>query len=375
MKSSPYYQVTRKVTFVNAVVNLVLAVVKILVGWLGYSHALVADGLHSLSDLIADGLVFIAAKMGSQSPDEDHPYGHRRIETLGAIIISVVLISVGALIVLDAIGNLSRPPLHHAPEWIVMIVAIFSIIINEALYHYGKHYGKKINSQLLISTAWHNRSDAMTSVIVVVAVAGAMLHVQHLDVIGALIIGLMILYAGGKMIWSCFRELIDTGVDDQMLQQIRSTINEVAGVVAVHQLRTRSLGGEIFIDIHIQVDPRISVSEGHYIGEKVHHHLVKTIDHVSDVTVHIDPEDDETQQPCEDLPDRPTLLSTLHNSWQNLSEYTAIERIIIHYYDGKIDLDIYINKKDIDHQIRQQYFDALPPSMHFIKHINLYHAI
>ncbi|MDF1653515.1 MAG: cation diffusion facilitator family transporter [Coxiellaceae bacterium] len=375
MKATPYYHVIRKVTFVNASVNLLLAVVKILVGWFGYSHALIADGLHSLSDLIADALVFIAAKLGSQSPDEDHPYGHRRIETLGAIIIAVVLITVGALIVLDAIGNLSRPQAHHSPEWIVMITAIGSIIINEGLYHYGKHFGKKINSQLLISTAWHNRSDAMTSVIVVVAVAGAMFHVQHLDVIGALIIGLMILYAGGKMIWTCFRELIDTGADDAMLQQIRTAIHEVSGVVAVHQLRTRSLGGEIFIDIHIQVDPRISVSEGHFIGEQVHDHLIKTIDHVSDVTVHIDPEDDETQQPCEHLPDRPTLLNKLNDCWQHLPEYTAIERIIIHYYDGKIDLDIYINKKDINHDIRQQYFDALPPSMEFIKQINLYHAI
>ncbi len=375
MKTSPYFQVTRKVTFVNASVNFFLAIVKILVGWIGCSHSLIADGLHSLSDLIGDGLVYIAARIGSQSPDEDHPYGHRRIETLGAIIIAVVLISVGALIVLDAIANLSHPHQTMPPGWMVMFTALGSIIVNEGLYRYSHHFGKKINSKLLITAAWHNRSDAMTSLVVVVAVGGSMLHVKHLDIIGALIIGLMILYAGGKMIWDCFRELIDTGVDDAMLQEINTAIQQVDGVIAVHQLRTRSLGGEIFVDIHIQVDPRISVSEGHFIGEQVHDHLIASIEHISDVTVHIDPEDDETQQPCEHLPNRPTLLAQLDDCWKALPEYAAIKRIIIHYYDGKIDLDIYINKKDIDHQIKQRYFDALKPSMDFIKCINMYHAI
>lgn len=375
MNASNQFLVTRKVTLVNAAVNLFLAIAKIIVGWIGYSHALVADGLHSLSDLVSDGVVYLAAKMGDQSPDDDHPYGHRRIETLGAIIIAVVLIAVGALIILDAVANLSRGHPHTIPDTLVIITAVVSIILNELLYRYGHYYGKKINSQLLISNAWHNRSDALTSIIVVCAVIGMMFNIPHLDLIGAAIIGVLILYSGGKMIWQCFRELIDTAVEDDAILAMRQAIATVPGVVSIHQLRTRSLGGDIFADIHIQVDPRISVSEGHYIADHVHTTLLKNVKHLRDVTVHIDPEDDETNKPCANLPDRPTLLKTLEQFWHNLPEYQSIDRIIIHYYDGNIDLDIYLNTKDIDHSIHQQYVNALPDTLHCIKHIHLYHQI
>ena len=372
MNASNYFNVTRKVTLVNASTNLFLALVKIIAGWLGLSHALVADGLHSLSDLVSDGVVYLAAKMGSQSPDDDHPYGHRRIETLGAIIIAVVLVAVGALIVLDALLNLSHGHSHPTPDKMVLYTAIASIILNELLYQYSYYHGKKINSPLLLSNAWHNRSDALTSVIVVAAVVGSYFHIPHLDLSGACVIGLLILLSGSKMIWSCFRELIDTAADNSVVEQIQSITSAIPGVVAVHQLRTRSLGGEIFADLHIQVDPRISVSEGHYIADHVYGALIKAIDHLSDVTVHIDPEDDETQKPCADLPDRPSLLKQLEQCWQHLPHYTDINSITLHYYDGKIDLDIVLNTQADYASLPTQYRESLAPQLSFIQHIRFY---
>ncbi len=375
MNECEHFNVTRKVTLVNACTNLLLALAKIIVGWIGLSHALIADGLHSLSDLVSDGVVYLAAKMGSQSPDDDHPYGHRRIETLGAIIIAVVLVAVGALIMLDALANLSRGHTHAVPATSVLITAIGSIIVNEMLYRYSLYHGKKINSQLLLSNAWHNRSDALTSVIVVVAVIGGHFNIPHLDLIGACAIGFFILLSGTKMIWDCFRELIDTGVEDSILNQIQQTTKTVPGVVAVHQLRTRSLGGEIFADIHIQVNPRISVSEGHYIADHVYTALLENIEHLKDVTVHIDPEDDETNKPCADLPDRQSLLQQLDTHWENLTGYKTIDNIIIHYHDGKVDLDIYITLADFNQELAQQYSSALPDTLQCIQHIRFYQQI
>ena len=148
------------------------------------------------------------------------------------------------------------------------------------------------------------------------------------------------MYAGGKMLYSCFSELIDTGVSEDLLQAMTHTIKNTHGVIAVHQLRTRSLAGDIFVDVHIQVSPRISVSEGHYISEHVHLALVNTIEHVRDVTVHIDPEDDEASHPCANLPDRNTLLNALKKTWGDLEAPT---NILFHYHDGYIDIDLYFN--------------------------------
>jgi cation diffusion facilitator family transporter len=369
------FQTIKKVTIVNALTNLLLAVVKILVGWAGHSHALIADGIHSFSDLISDLLVFMAAKVGGQQPDDDHPYGHRRIETVGAIIVAVLLLAVGIYIVYDASHHFMTHTARELPSSYVVVTAFFSILINEGLYRYGKYFGLKINSPLLISNAWHNRSDAFVSLIVVITVGASILGVKHLDIMGAFIIGLMIIYAGAKMLYTCFSELVDTAVPEQTTEEMKNVINKIPGVVALHQLRTRSLGGDIFADVHIQVDPRISVSEGHYIGEHVHLSLIKDIKHMRDVTVHVDPEDDETNQPCEHLPNRPTIESTLQAAWIRLPDHEKINHITIHYHDGHIDVDVLFEHGDIDHNLTSCYQDAAKASLSCIQTVRLYHKL
>lgn len=371
-KKPQYQHITEQVTLMNVLMNALLALAKITVGFLGQSHALIADGFHSLSDLLSDALIYLAARWGGQSPDAEHPYGHRRIETLAAILVAVLLLGAGAWIIIDALMHLDQPDPSTPPSLLVLITAIGSILINEGLYQYSAHYGHKIHSQLLLSNAWHNRSDALTSFIVVIAVIGSFFSLQHLDLLGALIIGVIILYTAARLLWQCFRELIDTGVDESTLQKIQDTIRTVPGVVSIHQLRTRSLGGEIFIDVHIQVAPFISVSEGHYIGEHVHLSLTNQMEPISDVTVHIDPEDDAIQHPAAHSINRPKLLKFLKQHWENLPHYESIQNVVIHYHQGQLDLDIYLSEADFDKPLQSQYRSALVDNPPHIRHLRFF---
>lgn len=357
----------KKVSAVNAAINTLLAIFKIIVGYLGNSHALIADGIHSFSDLITDALVLFTALAGSRSPDKEHPYGHQRIETIGAIVISLILIVVAVGIAYDSIQQVFLQKTSPVPDMAVLLVALVSVLANEGLYRYTLFIGKKIESNLLITNAWHNRSDAFVSLIVVASVVGSMLGAHYLDTIGAILIAAFILKMGIKMMWRGVRELIDTAVDEDTLQKIRTITLETPGVLSVHQLRTRLHGDNVFVDMHILVNPFISVSEGHHIGERVHLHLVKGIKQVSDVTVHIDPEDDEVSMPSLDLPSRKHLHEILKTYWENLPGYVSIKKMTLHYLEGQLYIEVFMPANVVTHDqqaaLIAQYRDAA-------KHVN-----
>ena len=342
MTSNDRYSVTRRVTLIGAAVNVVLSIGKIIFGWLGQSQALIADGLHSLSDLISDGMVVLAAKLGNQKADDTHPYGHGRIETLASLGMGLLLILVGVGIVWDGIHRLLEPEHLLQPSWLALSVAFISILAKEALYHYTLFAAKQVNSNLLKANAWHHRSDAVSSVVVLVGVAGSMAGLPWLDAIGAIIVAFMIGHVGWELGWQGAQELIDTAVEPEKLQEIEGIINNVYGVQALHQLRTRQMNGEIFVDVHVQVDPRLSVSEGHQISDAVQYGLLKQHNDVSDVIVHIDPEDDEEQVPNAKLPMRDTVLTELQQCWQHLPVAQQITHINLHYLSGSISVDIHI---------------------------------
>ena len=344
LESKGRQSTTFSVSLISALVNTLLTLSKIIVGIFGNSQALIADGVHSFSDLLTDGLIIITGWMGAQSPDKEHPYGHRRIETIGSIIIAIILIFTATSIMFDTFQHL----IHHAhllpiPTFLIVIVAVISIIANEVLFRYTIIKGNQINSNLLRTNAWHNRSDSFVSLIVLVSVIGNYLGINYLDVIGACIISILILLMGFKIIWKNGRELIDTAVDNDTLKKIAQTISSVIGVLSVHQLRTRYHGGNIFVDVHIQVAPNISVSEGHYIGERVRLLLLKKIEYISDVTVHTDPENDTISVLSSTLPDRQTVLRLLKDHWETLPHFQKIHRIILHYLNGKLHIEIYLS--------------------------------
>jgi cation diffusion facilitator family transporter len=339
-------QAISRTTLIGAVWNILLSIVKIIVGWLGQSQSLIADGVHSLSDLISDVLVWLAGRKANEAPDERHPYGHGRFETLATLGLGILLLVVAIGIAWDAATRLFAPESLLRPAPITLLAAALSIGIKEWLYWYTLGYAKRVRSDLLRANAWHHRSDAISSIVVLVGVAGTMAGLAYLDAIAAFIVALMIAGVAWGLGWDAIRELVDTALDTKRLDAIRHTIQEVAGVRDIHMLRTRTMGGHAAADVHVLVDPFVSVSEGHLISVMVEQRLKREIDEITDVTVHIDPEDDERAPPTMGLPLRPEALRRLNALWAGIPEAKHLKRVLLHYLDGRIEADVFLPLSD-----------------------------
>lgn len=334
------YHQTRRVTLVGAGANLLLASLQILIGITGRSQALIADGLHTLSDLLSDGIVLLAAKQAHQAADDEHPYGHGRIETVATVALGLSLTGVAVGIGMDSFSRLLDSERQLQPELMTLAIALLGILLKEGLYHYTRIIADRIGSPMLRANAWHHRSDALSSVIVLIGIGGTLLGFAFFDAVAALLVALLILNMGWKLIWESVRELIDTAFDEERVQEIRRAIEESDGVTSLHMLRSRGMAGEALVDVHIQVSPRISVSEGHRIADSVERGLIERFSEVRDVIVHIDPEDDEQAATCVGLPLRTELAQQLAEQWRDLPLSNRIEGLELHYLDGRIDLQI-----------------------------------
>ena len=337
-KNTRYLEV-RKVTLIGSVVDLLLGVVKIAVGWLAHSQALIADGLHSLSDLATDFVVLYAAKHSNREADEDHPYGHGRIETLATVGLGFTLIAVAFGIGYDATHRMNEPDLLLAPGFLALGIAFISVVSKEIIYQYTKNAALRLRSNMLMANAWHSRSDAISSVVVVIGIGGAMLGYPYFDAVAAIAVAVMIAKIGFDLVRDSSRELIDTALEPGAVDAIRDEISRVDGVRALHMLRTRRSGGDALVDLHVQVDPCISVSEGHQIGDTVRRRLMERIDEVTDVTVHIDPEDDERESLSGKLPLRGDLIRKLQTRWADIEGLDS-DHITLHYLRGKLRIDL-----------------------------------
>jgi cation diffusion facilitator family transporter len=333
------YNKVRKVTLIGSAVDFLLGITKIFVGWVAHSQALIADGIHSLSDLATDFIVLYAAKHAHKEADEDHPYGHGRIETLATVGLGVTLVIIAGGIAYDAVMRLNDPDKLLQPGLLALVVAAVSVVAKEGIYHYTINVARSLRSDMLMANAWHSRSDAITSVVVVIGIAGAMFEYPYLDAVAAVAVSVMIAKIGVDLVRASSKELIDTALEPQEIDTIRRYISSVSGVRAMHMLRSRKSAGDAFIDVHIQVDPRLSVSDGHQVGETVRWQLMDKMDIVSDVTVHIDPENDESGFPCNELPSREKVLSDLKQQWSQFTE-AMIENVTLHYLSGKIHVDL-----------------------------------
>jgi len=335
------YAIIRRVTLVGAVVDLVLALAKIGGGFAAQSQSLVADGVHSLSDLVTDLLVLFAARLARAKPDADHPYGHERIETAATVALGVVLIVIGAGIALDSVWRLFHPEELHLPAWWAMAVAAVSVAAKEGVYRYTMQAARRSRSNLLEANAWHARSDAASSIVVIVGVGGALLGLGYLDALAAVVVSWMIGKMGYRLARRSVEELIDTGLDPEQVEAIRGALMEVDGVSDLHMLRTRQMGPKTLVDVHILLDdPKLSVSEGHQISETARAELIRKFDDIEDVTVHIDPEDDEVVAQGRHLGLRGDVEARLRAAWADVPEAEAIRRITLHYLDGRIQVEI-----------------------------------
>jgi cation diffusion facilitator family transporter len=332
----------RRVTLTAAATNLLLSMAQIVGGVFTQSQALIADGAHTLSDLLSDGVVLLAGRQSNIQPDSEHPYGHARIETLATVAVGLLLIGAGLGIGLDAGHRLFEPERLLSPEPLALAFAALAIVLKEGLYQYTMRVAQRIRSNLLKANAWHHRSDVVSSLVVLVGVGGTLAGLPYLDAVAAVVVAALIAHMGGRLVWESARELIDTGLAQEEVARIRETILGVEGVKGVHMLRTRRMAGTALADVHIQVPPRISISEGHQISERVRTAVTGSFEDVIDVTVHIDPEDDERQPPALHLPPRAALLEALQREWDDIPESRQMENVVLHYVGGQIHLELYL---------------------------------
>jgi cation diffusion facilitator family transporter len=282
----------RKVTWIGFLINIALASIKFLAGYFGRSQALIADAIHSVTDTVTDFAVIAGSHFWSRPADESHPYGHRRLETLVTVFIGLMLAAAGLGIGWDAVSAL-REKAASRPGWIAMAAAIVSILTKEALYRWTALAGKKIKSPALAANAWHHRTDAISSIPVVLAVGGALIFPSwsFLDQVGAVVVSIFILHAATTIIWPGISELIDAGVPEEMKQEITKIACENSGVQDVHKVRTRYISASILVDMHIVVDGSITVREGHGIADEVENKIIDSIPNVLGVVIHVDPPD------------------------------------------------------------------------------------
>ncbi|CAK0752507.1 ferrous-iron efflux pump FieF [Gammaproteobacteria bacterium] len=340
-KSEQRYRETQRVNWLGTFADVLLTVVKLVFGIAGRSQSLIADGFHSLADVVTDLLVLFAAHHGREGPDADHPYGHARIETAASVGMGLVLLLIAVGLMWDAIERLFEPSQLLIPDQTPLFIAGFALLVKEFLYRYTLALARRHRSPLLRANAWHHRSDAVSSLVVLVGVAGTRAGLHYLDAIGAVMVGMMIVHVAWELSWNAVRELIDTGLSKEQLAAIERIILAVHGVKTLHMLRTRHMGADALVDVHILLrNPEISVSEGHQVSETVRAKLIREVEEVADVTVHIDPEDDERQSSCTHLPLRDQILIQIEEAWRDVEAARHLREVVLHYLDGQVHLDV-----------------------------------
>ncbi|MDC0598460.1 cation diffusion facilitator family transporter [Gammaproteobacteria bacterium] len=348
-----------RVTLIGSLLDLILGILKIIVGMLSNSFALIADGIHSLSDLLTDAFVLVITRYSNEEADAEHPYGHGRFDTLGALVLGTMLFCIAGIIVYDSIRRMGADAGLPIPGWLALVVAAASIAGKEWIYRYTKKVADEINSSLLLANAWHSRTDAFSSIAVFVGIIGAMLGYPAMDMLAALFVAFMI----GKIAWSLvgtnLKELVDTALPEEELADISQHIEAMDGILGAHELRSRLHGGQAFLDIHVQVDSDISVSEGHFIADKLNASLIENFSQISDVVVHIDPELDDHSMKNIDLPARDEVTTALLQCWQDLLDKKQIDKINLHYLDNKIQVEIFLEHSLMKKQFIKQLHDSI----------------
>lgn len=339
MEVEQRHQVVKRVTVTGAVVNCLLAASQIAFGIIGQSQALLADGFHTLSDLLSDFVVLFAVKQSSMAADENHPYGHGRIETLATVLLGFLLVGAGLGIGFRGITSIidSR---QINPELITLFFAALAIFAKEFLYHYTIRSAKRIHSSLLESNAWHHRSDALSSIVVLVGISSQLLGIPYMDALAAIVVATMISVMGFRLAKKAFAELIDTSLDNDLIGQVKELIEGNESVREIHSLRSRSMGGLGYVDAEILVNPRLSVSEAHHIAFSLEQGIKTSFPKIIDISIHVDPLTESGHDSVTDLPPRAEILKMLNDAWSDSPCSDAIEQIHLHYLQSQIEIDV-----------------------------------
>jgi cation diffusion facilitator family transporter len=275
-------------TWVSVGVNLVLTATQIVVGVMAKSQGLIADGIHSLSDLVADFVVLFAGHHSKKDADEDHPYGHQRFETAASLVLGTLLLVVGVGMLWSAFRKLEAPETVPTVHIVALWVAGGALIAKELLFRYMLSVAKRVKSSMLVANAWHARSDAASSLVVGIGIIGNLAGYPILDPIAALIVGFMVTRMGWGFSWDALHDLMDRAVDEEEVKAIRRTLLETPGVSDVHDVRTRKMGDMIVVDAHIEVDAGITVEAGHDIAVQARQRVLQR-HRVLNLMTHVDP--------------------------------------------------------------------------------------
>jgi cation diffusion facilitator family transporter len=376
-QSAEKQRVARKSTYVSIALNTVLTAVQIIVGVIAHSQALVADGVHSLADLVSDFVVLIANRHSGAQPDADHNYGHSRYETVASLFLGGLLIAVGVGMLWRAgtrLTDLQNIPAVHMSALAVAIVVLLS---KEGLFRYMLREAQRVRSAMLIANAWHARSDAASSLVVALGIVGSLAGVRLLDPIAAAIVGFMVARMGWTFGWDALQDLSDRALDESDTADLRTRLMSTPGVRDVHELRTRKMGDFALVDAHILVDPMISVSEGHYIAESARARVLSD-SRVLDALIHVDPENDAIARPPVNLPPRATITAEVETALA--AQGLKAAAVNLHYLSSGLDVEVTLQPSRLDaveseaQQLARVDVDALKRKLGARK-LNVTHAV
>ncbi|WP_350342759.1 cation diffusion facilitator family transporter [Proteinivorax tanatarense] len=286
--SKTRYKEGLKVTVVGMVSNILLTILKAVLGFVSGSTALVADAAHSFTDIVGSGVVLGGIKWANQPPDETHHYGHYKAESVVAKIIAIILVVTGGAIGYSAISVLIEGDMD-VPGTVAIYALIISLLTKEGLYRYISRVGKKIQSSAIMADAWHQRTDALSSVAALAGVLGATLGFPFFDPVAGIIVSGMIMYSGAKIFMDAVKELMDTAPEPEILEEIKQTALGVKGLKELNDVKARWHGAKILVDLKICVDPQATVEKGHSIAAQAKEMVIKTVDDVGDVLIHVNP--------------------------------------------------------------------------------------
>ncbi|MEC5208755.1 cation diffusion facilitator family transporter [Vogesella perlucida] len=285
---SPLQRAAHRSLWVSVGVNIVLTAMQLITGLWAGSQALVADALHSLSDLIADFVALLARKHSHKAPDADHQYGHQRYETAASLVLGLLLLAAGCSMLLSAGNKLTGATPLAAVHQAALYAALFTLASKELLFRYMLKIATEVRSSMLVANAWHARADAASSLVVAVGIIGNLAGYTWLDPLAAALVGFMVGRTGWQFAWDALNKLMDRAADDDTVEAIRATLLATPGVQGLHDMRTRHMGDQILVDVHLEIDGELTVYQGHDIAANARARVMAE-HHVLDVMTHIDP--------------------------------------------------------------------------------------
>lgn len=378
--SNKQHRQAQCINLVTALADAILGLVKICVGSVTTSGALVADGIHSLADLFTDLMVMVAMHFGRQAPDKHHPYGHGRIETMASLALGFLLIAIAAIMGWDSLQALFKPQ-HASTGYAALGVTLLALVVKEAIFHWTIRAAREQHSPLLEASAWHSRSDSLSSLIVFIGLIGSQFGIHWLDPLAALLVSFLVGRIGAETLWKASRELIDTTLSDEEIDSVRKSALTIKELRDIHDLRARHVGAMICLDVHLLVDDDLSASEAHEIGNAVVSAIRRDHPTIRDITFHVDIEDDHLDKhSAQHLPLREEVKAALDNAWQDQAWWPTCQKMTLHYQAHQdhsarqIDFDLYLPCDIVfDHSTLQRAY-ALTANLPWRGKLNIWHA-